>query len=861
MIKKLLLIAVILTSSFVSAQITGIIKDEASNDALEYASVILYKQSDNSLVTGVVTGLNGEFSIEKIKAGTYYIEASFIGFKTKTIKNITLEKRNGYKNIGGISLKMASSKLDEVVVRADKATVAHKIDRQVFEADKFQNSQGGNAVDVVKNLPSVSVNGEGQISVRGSHSFSVLINGKPTQGDAASLLAQLPSNALEKVELITAPSAKYDPEGTAGILNIITKKGATNGDYAQVNIRGGFPPVQDYDTKVYPQRYGVDATYNTRSDKWNLSIGASYQRNDKSGRREGEVWIQNPIDTENDFSDDYKRYLLSDGERSFDEVSYNGRFTVDFTPNNTDEFSFGVYAGKRKKDRLADIHYNNYSTVSATNEAIATDSEFSYYNHNLRTRKGDFALASFDYAHKFDDDSKLSTSFLYEYTFLGGPTENDNVDDDGLSDAYLTDDNIKIYQQEYNTNDNPLHGMRFNLDYKFAPSAIGTFETGYQFRHLDHTGDFKYTRKNPGDVDFMKVPEFSSTIELKRVIHSGYLQLSKNQEKWDYAAGVRLESMDREYSETLDSDGIENVYDFDFVKLFPSASIQYKANKSTNIKAAYSKRVERTTTFKMNSFAEREHSEVYEQGDNKLKPEFIDLVELGVTKKYDNGNSVYATAYFRHTKNVINRVNTRVYEKQNGDFVVNDSILNRIYSNVGKSNALGLEVGATIKGSNNWSNFIGANVYNYAIDGVLNFNHRDGNSRSYDINTEALIYSFNLNSTYKFWKNASLQFAFNYISDRVTAMGEDSRFYSPNLTFKKLFWNDNLAATLQWQNIDMGMLKTNEQRITTWRPDEFYTTTNYVYEVDMISLNLTYTFNKLRNKSKFIESEFGKKEF
>lgn len=152
-------------------------------------------------------------------------------------------------------------------------------------------------------------------------------------------------------------------------------------------------------------------------------------------------------------------------------------------------------------------------------------------------------------------------------------------------------------------------------------------------------------------------------------------------------------------------------------------------------------------------------------------------------------------------------------------------------------------------------------MYNYAIDGVLNFNHRDGVSRSYDIDTESTIYSFNLNSTYSFWENASLQFTFNYLSARNTAMGEDSRFYSPNLAFRKTFLDNRLTATLQWQNIDMGLLNTNEQRITTSRPDQFYTTTNYVYEVDMISLNLSYTFNTVKNKSKFIDSEFGKKEF
>lgn len=815
------------------SQITGKVIDNDSNEPIEFATTALYNLG-GKLVTGVVTNKDGVFNLDDIKTGTYYLEASFMGYTTSKTKTIEINKKGQNINLGTLKLNLGSQ-LNEVLVKADRSAVVHKIDRQVFDTKKYQNSEGGNAVDVIKNLPSVTVDGQGEISVRGSKGFTVLINGKPTQGDASAILAQLPANALETVELITAPSAKYDPEGKGGILNIKTKKGATNGTFAQVNIRGGFPSIEPYDTKVAAQRYGIDATVNKRNDKWNISLGASYQRNDKTGRREGEMFITNEAENKTTF-------LPSDGERSFDDISYNGRFNVDFTPNKKDEFSLGFFAGKHTKERLADIVYYDNHAVSP----IGSDNRlytFEYYNHNLRVRKGDFALGSFDYAHVFSDNSKLSTSILYEYTFLGGPTENDNLGHP---------DNSIIYQKEYNTNDNPLYGTRFNIDYKWKPFTFGTIETGYQYRDIDHTGEFVYER------DGNLVTEFSSDIELERIIHSGYVQLTGKKSKWDYAAGVRLESMDRTYTEALKSETTPNIYTYDFVKLFPSASIQYAVNNKTNIKAAYSKRVERTTTLKMNSFAEREHSEVFEQGDNTLLPEFIDLAEIGVTKKIKGGNSIYATAYFRHVNNVINRVNTLAYESTG---VVIDSIINRVYSNVGKSNAIGLEVGATIKPTKNWSNIIGANVYNYAIDGVLNFNHRDGISRTYNIDSKSTIYSLNLNSTYSFWNNASLQFTFNYLSDRNTAMGEDSRFYSPNLTFRKTFLDDRLTATMQWQNIDMGMFKTNEQRITTSRPNQFYTTTNYVYEVDMISINLSYNFNSVKNKSKFIDSEFGKREF
>ncbi|MBO0593700.1 TonB-dependent receptor [Cellulophaga sp. E16_2] len=824
----------ILMSQCITAQITGTIVDVNTKEPLEYATAALYTQKDSVLVTGVITSQEGGFVLNNISPETYYLEVSFLGYTPKITSNIVITKSNPVYDIGVVGL-ILGNQLNEVVIQGERATVIHKIDRQVFDPKKFQNSQGGNAIAIIKNIPSVAVDGLGEISVRGSKGFAVLINGKPTQGDATAILAQLPANALQSVELITAPSAKYDPEGKGGIINIITKKGATNGVFTQINLRGGFPSIQDYDTQEAAQRYGIDATLNKRTDHWNISAGASYQRNDKTGRREGDVFIINQAENKQTF-------LPSDGERSFDDISYNGRFNVEFTPNKSDSYSLGFYAGKHTVDRLADIAYydNNAVTPIGSENRVYT---FQYFNHNLRTRRGDFALGSFDYSHVFSNESKISTSLLYEYTFLGGPTVNENL---GIIDRSV------LYQQEYNTNDNPLKGYRATIDYQWKPFSFGVLETGYQYRDLDHTGEFVYER------DGVLVPEFSSDISLQRTLHSGYAQLTGTKGKWDYAGGTRIEAMNRKYSEDLKTEAPEETYTLNFVKLFPSASLQYGLSKDSNLKAAYSKRVERTTTLKMNSFAEREHSEVFEQGDNQLKPEFIDLLELGYVKKFDGNTTFNATAYYRHVNNVINRVNTLAYQA-NG--AVLDSVLNRVYSNVGKSNALGLEIGAQLQPTKKWSTYLGANVYSYAIDGLFTFEHRDGITRDYEVATEATIFSMNLNSTYSFWENASLQFSFNYLSQINTAQGEDSEFYTPNLAFKKSFFKGKLNAIVQWQNMDMGLLKSNEQRITTFKPGEFYTTTNYRYEVDMISLNLSYTFNGNKNKSKFIKSEFGEKEF
>ena len=814
----LLITIVIMTCSHLRAQsIKGVVIDQLEGAPLEYSSVALFNVTDSTLVSGTVSDIQGAFLIDNFKPGSYYLTIQFVGYDTRYINNLEITG-NQMLDFGEVALAANQKLLDEIQISGEKATSYHKIDRQIFDAGQFQSSQGGTATDVIRNLPAVNVNAEGDITVRGAGGFVVLLNGRPVQSSPSLLLNQLPANAIENVEVITAPSAKYDPEGKAGIINIITKKGATDGLFVQVNAKVGLPSIEDYDNANTAPRYGADFSMSYRKNKWDFSLGGSYLRNDISGRRVGDVYTI--------IGNKYTRFP-SDGERSFDEYSFSGRFTIDYQANERNNLSLGFYAGERSKDRTADIlYYDNYGVDLSENDTLYN---LQYYNPNLRIRRGDFVLGSIDYTHKFKDESQLSSSVLYEYTMLGGPTTNLNLSWPTLLDTL---------QDQYNTNDNPLQGVRVSLDY-VKPIKIGKLEAGYQYRHLDHTGDFFYEERVIGTNQWNLIPEFSSSVDLTRQIHSVYAQLGGKAGRLEYSAGLRTEVMDR--SLRLKNQTIDSTYNYDFVQLYPSANLLYDAGAGLKMKAAYSRRVERTTTFKMNPFPEREHSETFEQGDPNLLPEFIDIVELGLIKDFGN-NSAYATGYFQHVENLINRVNT----------VYNDTILNRIYSNVGVANSLGLEIGVELNPFDWWQIFAGTNIFNYRIAGE--FDNRP-------VETQSTIYSITANTTFKISPTLNVQWNLNYLSDRNTAQGEDSRYLSPNLTLRKTFWDNKLAATIQWLNMDMGWLPTNEQRITTWRENEFFTTTNYIYEVDVVMLNLSYTFNQAAKKTRFIKSEFGEKEF
>ena len=787
-----------------------------TNAPIEYATVIL--KGDDKILEGTISKPDGSFILPISANGNFIIEVSFLGYQTIVRDNISVQK-NTPLDLGVISLQTTQNLLSEVVVDTQRSAIQNKIDRQVYSASEFSIAKGGTGMDIIRNLPSITINSLDEINFRGSSGLVVLVNNKPVQSDINSLLNQIPANSIKNIEIITAPSAQYDAEGKAGIINILTLKNTLQGDYFQVNALLGAPSIEDYENAHPARRYGVDITYNTVGEKWNFSSGLSFQRNDLSGRREGDVYTI--------IQDKYTRFP-SDGERSFDEINYSGRLTADYQPSDKDIFSLGLYVGKRTKERTADIvYYNNYAITDKI------DYQLQYYNKNLRIRKSDFVLGSLDYDHSFENSAQLNTSILYEYTLLGGPTTNRNLGHP---------DNTIIYQDEYNTNENPLFGMRINLDYTFKPLSIGNLKIGYQYRNLDHTGDFIYQRKNNESLLFELVPEFSSEVNLKRSIHSSYFQYDISFEKWNFAAGLRIENMDRNLSLNDKTGQLDESFTMNFTKLFPSASIHYQLKENLSINMAYSKRIERTTTFKMNPFPEREHSETLEQGDPNLHPELIDQVEFGINKKTKKGNSRFFRIYYRSVKDLINRVNT----------VYNDTILNRIYSNVGNAKVIGRENGGEYNLGKKLKIFYSTSFYYYIIKGSFD---------DHIINTDDYVYSLNLNSTYNFSNSSFVQLNFNYLSNKITAQGKDSEYYSPNLIFVRRFWDDQLTVSLQWKNIDMGLMNSNEQRITTQREGDFYTTTNYVYEVDMILLSLSYNFKNRKNTTKFIESEFGKREF
>ncbi|WP_460956559.1 TonB-dependent receptor [Spirosoma litoris] len=802
------------TLVFGQAELRGLVLDASTTKPIPFVSVALYRLADSVAVTGALSDSIGVFHIAKVTPGQYQLKTFFIGYKPQTVV-VTL-KRGEVLNLGSLLLEPAKNQLNEVVVTGQRSDLIVKADRQTYRAAQFGAAVGGTATDLLRNLPGISINAEGEVTQRGANGFLVLLNGKPVQANLGTLLNQLAANTIESIEIITTPSARFDPDGKAGIIAITTKSGADLGMSILVNVQGGLPSLNAFDNTHHPVRYSADASLSYRTARWDWTLSTAYLRNDLAGRREGDVYtiLGNRLTR-----------FPSTGERSFNRYTVTNRLAVSFTPSKSNVWSAGLYYGQRTEDRTADLMYHNTTTDRQTGLLI---SQIDYFNANLVRKRGQFFTANLDYTHTFQGKATLSAGVLYEYDYLDGFTRNLNVRRTDFRDTL---------QYTFTTTDRPIGNVRATVDASW-PVAGGRLEAGYQYRFQRDNGDYRYLNQDGRGAPLLVIDAFTGQAQVGNQIHSLYSQYNHKAKQWEYTAGLRFESAQREVA--IRPQG--QTYTLTLNNLFPSLNVVYRPKTDWLVRLGYSRRVQRTSNLALNPLPEREHSETLEQGDPALLPEFVDLSELSATRTLSR-STWQATLYHQNVQNIVNRVNS----------VYADTILNRLYTNAGRAGRLGLELTSDLTLTKRWKLYIGGTVYRSMISGQLFQN-------TVVFNNQAWAYSINANTSLQPASGWVLQANLNYLSQRITAQGQDSRFFVPNLSIKKSFAQNRLSVLFQWQNIGLGWLPSNEQRITTHGAD-FYTTTNYIQERDILLLNLSYSLRQRSKSVKLPTNEFGEKEF
>lgn len=856
--KKAILFVLLSTlfSAFTFAQkgtIKGLIIDNESKAPIPFATVVILN-NDSNTVSGAISSDDGTFSVNNIKSGTYSVQISFIGYETTTISNITISKTYNEVNIGSILLKPQLESLDAVTIKSQTKTATTKIDRKVYNASDFATAKGGNAADVLNKLPSITVDPNGDVSVRGTSDFMVYLNGKPTNIKPSVLLGQIQSNNISKIDVITIPTARYDAQGKGGIINITTKKNINQGLSVSVNgLLGGAPWGNITDEfskhKLKDDRYG--GGFNISYGKKNITIygGFNYNMKNVNGKRSGEarVFVNQP-------EGDFYHMNAKNGQRPEWYENYTANAGIDLDLSNTKKLSFSYFYGNRNEGRAAYYIYNTFfADADQSNKDTATEQFM--YNPNIDDRYGEYNTFNIDYSVALKNDASFKIAAAYETSKLSRELNNKNyfynsraeIDND-IDNNYANANHADNYSLSDNT---PLKGLRFNTDYEKQINEFSSFGTGAQIQYTNIEGEFNFNNT-------LVTKNLDNTIDLTRTVYAAYADYSVSRGKLNYILGIRAEYGDQtlkigntDYVPIFGADLKQN-YSQNKLDVFPSAHFNYKFNKTNNLTLAGSRRINRASVTKLAPFLYRRHFEVYVVGDPELEAEYLNNIEITFEKKLGK-NNVGLTGFYRGTDNTVFRVNTVTTANENPELntILNEDVLIRSYTNAGNSTSLGAELNMNII-ANSWAKFfIGGSLYNYQIKGEVFGYNVDQNSTNWSLKGNA---NFTLSNKLRF------NYDFSRISNTVTSQGQNDAFSVSNIALSyqpSNAWDISVRGLDIFAQNDTG-LDTNAFNASNQQI--FYQETLYERVGPIVELGITYSLN-MNNKKKKDKDFQGNKHF
>ena len=842
LLSVLLLVFSVVQGFAKKGSISGQVVDQQNNESIPFANVVLFDQEFAGTIGGSVSDENGNFNLKKVPYGSYQLVISFIGYSSDTLSVLSVNDLNPDLKLGNVAIAPSIVNLSEVEIRGAAAAVSTEMDRRVYKSSEFELAKGGTAVDLLNRLPSISVGPDGNVSLRGTTEFMVYLNGKPTQLEPSVLLAQLSADAIENIEVITVPTARYDAQGKGGIINIETKREGLEGLSITANaLVGGAPwghltdQLSGYD--LNDTRYGGGANLVYVKDATTLYGGIYYNKKNVNGDRVGDARILQ--------EDGSYYHMVASGERPEWYRNFSANAGVDFALNDHSVLSAAYYYGDRKEGRSAFYVYNNfYGDIDKDPiQGIPADNHW-IYNPNTDNRYGIFHSGNIDYAISFDNESKLSTSFLYEHSSLSRDLDNRDYAYD--KSAENTGNLLEHFKQ---SDVAPLDGIRISLDYEKNLDNGKKLSIGLQPQFLNHEGTFSYDTFSVAQNKWGNYASLENIVDLYRGVYAGYGEYSGKSEKLDFTLGLRLEYTDQtlemanpDYFNIFDRPA-ESTYKVQQLDWFPTAHFDWKISDNDNLLLAGSRRINRPPTKNMTPFLYRRHYEVYVVGDPALKPEYISNIEL--TWKKLVGNQDFAlTGFYRGTENAIFRVNT-VYQEEN--------VLIRSYTNAGNTQSLGAELNGNFELGNKITMFVGGSLYNYQVKGDI-FGYQEDNQST----------NWSLKGNFNWKATDAIKFTadFDFKSGTVTAQGANELFYLANaaLTFtppKSDSWSFALRGIdLLSSNIEA----LNTRAFNSEGTQIFYQEVQYNRYGPILEFGINYSFNS-SNKKKKTNKSFTDEQF
>jgi len=771
-----------------NATLTGSVQDESTGLPLEFATISLLSAVDTVIVTGGVSEPNGKFSIDA-PFGKYFVKVEFLAYESKMLPAVALSPSNKKFDLGKIDLGPSAEMLAEVEVRAEKSELQFSLDKRVFNVGKDLANRGGAADDILDNIPSVTVDAEGEVSLRGSSNVRILVDGKPSGlvgiGDSDGLKS-MPANMIEKVEIITNASARYEAEGTTGIINIILKKDKDPGVNGSIDITAGVP-----------QNYGLSVNLNARKKKINYFLNYGFRNRTGPGLSS----------TDQEFFGDIQfPFNEQVGERNRGGVSHSVRGGMDLFLTEKDVLTGSIsyrygndFSNSLTTFKDFDANRTLQEISTRSQDEVETEPNLEYdlrFVHSF-AKEGQKLTAQVQY----QNSSEVETAdFVNEY-FNGEGNPSGRAD-----------------QIQRSENDEGSENLLFQIDYVHPFSKNRKFEIGSRVSLRDIGND--YFLETLDDGVWTKLPRFTNDFVYNEDIYAAYAIFGDKISKWSYQLGLRLEHSDV----TTELRTTSELNDRSYTNLFPSAHLTYEIDPGNSLQLSYSSRISRPRFWYLNPFFTFSNDRRIWGGNPNLDPEFTDSYELGYLRYFDNvtfGSSLY----YRHTTGVIERITTAGQEE--GTTFTRPQ-------NLAIEDAVGFELTTTADVTKKLRFDLSANIYRSVTEGVF---------QDQQLSAEAFTMTTRLNARYSFWDDADIQIRADYRAPSNTTQGRRLASGGVDVAFSKDFLKKKATFTINARDIFF----TRIYRYIT-DTDDLYSESLYQRRNRSISASFSYRINQKKQR-------------
>ena len=828
----ILLLTLAMISSLSAATLSGTVKDIKTNKGLEFANVAVYDKETETVKTGTMSGVDGTFRVFKVPAGKYYLVVSYMGYEQAKFDDVNLNGTN--VDIGTIMLTPKALKMQDVLVEAEKPAVSYKIDKRVIDASQFLSAKGGSAVEILENVPSVDVDIEGNVSLRGSENFTVMIDGRPSVLEPQDALESVPAVSIENIEIMTNASAKFEAEGGAGIINIVTKRDKRIGITGLASVNVG------------TNNLGGNILLNYTNKKITAYISADYSQR----KFTGESYVNRYL-----YQADTTLNFVSDGDRNYQRAGWGIKGGLDYFISKTDVIGLSFNYGPRGMSRGSTTDYVvNY--LDPLSEAIYKSYDYTSYDNTIRG--GDRYSVLMDYTHTFKDKtikevdekskgagqgpgghggpSGRSTSTTGKKSSghklkIEGSYSSWNMDEDGHT--YLVNDLGDTTEGQRQTEIGPSQSIRGKIEYTLPLTTSSTFETGADAKFNWKTDESDMFFYDPLSGEFVKQTQYSSNANYIQNTFSGYALYSNTIGLLGIQPGLRAEYTYREIASMV----TDSTYIIDRLHLFPTLHMSYQLPNYIQLMASYTRRVSRPRGWQLEPFYVWQDAYNIRVGNPGLKPEMTDSYEFSIQKSFGK-NFISMDAFYKNTKDKIERIES-VYE------LADDVILNT-YENVGSDQSMGVELMGNFNLFSWWMMNISGSLYHYTVEGEL---------YGEDFSKTSINYRGRLRNTFMMPWGTRMQLGLSYRSSSATAQGSSSGGLMTDLGIRQDFFDSKLSATLQVRDV----FGTGFRQYETTTPSS-YTYSEFYRDAPMISLDLSFKINNYKqqkNNDSFDSDSFG----